>query len=234
MLPPTELYNEGWMLRLVLDYMSRQVGQTHPLAFMPGASWYSEALLPSRFLSTSRVDVRGEGCTYADGLIGNFSIESGHRGEAVLLAEARQLTVIESKMGSTLSAGTRNAPYYDQAARNVACMAHMIHRAGLPLDQFDQLAFYVIAPASRIEMRLFDLLVTKDSIEDKVRRRVAAYEGSQNAFLEILLLLLARIRLEVLSWENILDDLPMGKEENRLREFYQKWLEFNLPRRPLV
>ncbi|WP_298233440.1 hypothetical protein [uncultured Azohydromonas sp.] len=141
-MPPTEFYNEGWMLRLVLDYVSRQDKHTSPLSFAPGAGWYSEALLPSRFLRTSR---------------------------------------------------------------------------------------FVIAPASRIDMKLFDSSVTRESIENKVRRRVAAYEGSQDAFLEVFLPLIARIRLAVLSWESILDSFPLDDDTNGLGHFYQQCLRFNLP-----
>jgi len=39
-----------------------------------------------------------------------------------LLPGARQLTVIEAKMASGLSAGTKHAPNFNQAARNVAAL----------------------------------------------------------------------------------------------------------------
>lgn len=216
------------MLRLLLDYMSRQVGSTSPLSFAPGASWYSEALLPSRFRPTSRADRHGEGYTHADGVVGHFSVDSGNRGEAVLRAEARQFIVLEAKMGSALSKSTKKADYYDQAARNVACMAHMMHRAGSHPDQFDCLAFFVIAPASRINMKLFDSLVSRDSIENKVRRRVAAYEGNQDAFLEVFLPILDRIQIAAISWESILASLPLNDETEGLRRFYHQCLRFNL------
>jgi hypothetical protein len=35
-LPPTELYNEGWLLRLTLDWFERNRSVTHPFAFDPG------------------------------------------------------------------------------------------------------------------------------------------------------------------------------------------------------
>jgi len=37
-IPPTELYNEGWMLRLVLDWFDRNREINSPLAFAPGAA----------------------------------------------------------------------------------------------------------------------------------------------------------------------------------------------------
>ena len=36
-LPPTELFNEGWMLRLVLDWFDRNRQVEHPLSFRSGA-----------------------------------------------------------------------------------------------------------------------------------------------------------------------------------------------------
>ena len=44
-LPPTVLFNEGWMLRLVLDWCDRHRGVKHALAFEEGAAWYSGGLL---------------------------------------------------------------------------------------------------------------------------------------------------------------------------------------------
>ena len=47
---PTEVFNEGWMLRLTLDWMATEGQPDHPLSFGEGARWSSEALLPSSFL----------------------------------------------------------------------------------------------------------------------------------------------------------------------------------------
>ena len=55
-LPPTDLYNEGWMLRLVLDWFSQNPMIQHELRFCEGSDWYSEALLPSAFLARKRGD----------------------------------------------------------------------------------------------------------------------------------------------------------------------------------
>jgi hypothetical protein len=97
-LPPTELYSEGWLLRLVLDSCDRNRNVAHALSFLPGARWYSEALLPSRFLPQRRGDERAESFTHADGIIGHFSIAPGERGEASLLPQARQFVVVEAKL----------------------------------------------------------------------------------------------------------------------------------------
>jgi hypothetical protein len=132
-LPPTELFNEGWMLRLVLDWAARHPTSIEPLRFEEGSAWYSEALLGSRFKPRRLGDPSGEGFTHADGVIGHFRQRPGGRGDIELLPGARQLTVIEAKMASGLSAGTKHAPNFNQAARNVACIAHLLTKAGAAL-----------------------------------------------------------------------------------------------------
>ena len=227
-LPPTELYNEGWMLRLVLDWFDRNRNIIYPLAFAPNARWYSEALLPSRFLPQKRGDKRAESFTHADGIIGHFSIWPGDRGEVKILKNATQLIVTEAKLSSSLSTGTKNAPTFDQAARNVACIANMIGIAGANVDTLDQLGFYVLAPEAQINAGIFGDLITEDSIKRKVKARVSIYGSVFDEWFEkIFLPVLARIKLKALSWESILDELPIMSDTQQIREFYETCLKYN-------
>ncbi len=76
-LPPTLLYNEGWMLRLVLDWFAarpRDSADPHPLASLRSACWYTEALLRSPFLPRFRGDPLAEAFTHADAAVGHFKI----------------------------------------------------------------------------------------------------------------------------------------------------------------
>ncbi len=74
--PPTDLYNEGWMLRLILDWSARHGDRMadHPLRVPVGCRWYSEALLESQFKPREKLDKLGEGYTHADGVVGHFDI----------------------------------------------------------------------------------------------------------------------------------------------------------------
>ena len=227
-LPPTELFNEGWMLRLVLDWLDRHRDFAHPLAFEAGARWYSEALLPSRFLPRTRGDSLAESFTHADGVIGHFTVQSGTRGDAVLDSDPKQFLVTEAKLGSGLSAGTKNAAFYDQAARNVACIAHMLTIAGVTPGSMTRVGFYVLAPLQQIESGVFGSLLSRQSIEAKVRQRVAAYGGAHDKwFHESFLPLLERIDLAALSWEQVLAALPPTGERAELERFYAQCLAFN-------
>ncbi len=227
-LPPTQLYNEGWLLRLVLDWLDRHRGFEHPLSFMPGARRYSEALLPSRFLPRTRGDGLAEWYTHADGVIGHFDIASGVRGNAKLRAGAEQLIVIEAKLGSALSAGTKNAPDFDQAARNVACIAHMLTAAEIRPGMIRRLGFHVLAPRHQIDSGVFAELVTKPSVQHKVLARAQPYVGAHDAWYEQWFLpTVERIELGAMSWESVLDALPADEEPDRIRDFYAQCLRFN-------
>src|SRR5688572_18824513 len=74
--PPTELYSEGWMLRLVLDAAERGVA-TLPFPWVDGSRWYSEARIASPFMARFRGDRGAEGYTHADGVVGHFAMVDG-------------------------------------------------------------------------------------------------------------------------------------------------------------
>ncbi len=227
-LAPTGLYNEGWMLRLLLDCFDRNRTVSHELAFLPGARWYSEALLAPAFLPEVRGDTRGESYTHADGLVGHFSIRPGERAEATVLPNARQLVIIEAKLGSALSSGVKNAPGFDQAARNVACMANMLAKERVNPASLERLAFYVVAPSSQISLGVFGDLVTKPSIHNKVAARVGQYGGTRDKwFREAFEPLLENVDIGMLSWEGILERVTSHETDNALREFYSLCLRFN-------
>jgi hypothetical protein len=227
-LPPTELYNEGWLLRLVLDWFQRSRLQGHPLSFSEGARWYSEALLASRFLPTRRGDPLAESFTHADGVIGHFDISPGERGEATLHKDAQQFVVIEAKLGSSLSTGVKNSPNYGQAARNAACIAHAVQVAELNPTALAFLAFYVVAPEQQIQSGVFENFVTKERIRNQVKSRVAQYGGVHDRWLEEAFLpSLERMALDLLSWESIIGHIEQHDASSGLSEFYRECLRFN-------
>lgn len=173
--PATLLYNEGWMLRLVLDWFANQPHHEHPLSFLPGATWFSEALLPSQFFASRRGDPLAEGWTHADGVIGHASIGDGALANTKLKANATQFIVTEAKLYSPLSPGVKNAPDFDQAARNVACMVQVLSESGITCDSMRSMGFYVLAPQSQIDDGLFSKEMSKSSIKAKVIQRIDSY-----------------------------------------------------------
>ena len=219
---PTEVFNEGWMLRLTLDWMAAEGRPGHPLSFAEGARWSSEALLPSSFLQRHRGDPLAEGWTNADGCIGHY-VQQRPRGDLSLLPDATQFVVIEAKMSSSLSSGTKNAPGFDQAARNVACIAEVLRLASRVPDEMSSLAFLVTAPQAQIEAGIFGDLVTERSIQGKVMERAASYSGERDEWLhEWFEPVLESLHIELLSWESLLVGAPEA-----LTEFYARCLTYN-------
>jgi hypothetical protein len=233
-LPPTILYEEGWLLRLVLDWFSTHAVVDHPLGFDEGARWRSEALLPSAFLATVKSDPLAEGWTHADGAIGHFDIGDAGKGDLALRHDAEQLVIVEAKMFAGLSPGVTNADYFDQAARTVACMAEVLKRAGRRASEMSRLGFYVLAPLEQIGRGFFKEQVNKDSIGRKVQQRardwVEAHPDDNGGWLsEWFEPVLNTIGLAALSWEEVV--ATIGEHDAQAGEaisvFYDRCLEYN-------
>lgn len=234
--PATLLYNEGWLLRLVLDWFANHRSKVqHLLSFQPGARWFSEALLPSQFFASARGDRLAEGWTHADGVIGHVAIGSAALADTRLNPDAEQFVVTEAKLFSPLSSGVRHASYYDQAARNVACMAEVLCRAGRRPESLRSLAFLVVAPGAQIDLGLFKALLSRESIRAKVSRRIGEYEperqGAKKRWMEEWFLpTLEHAQVMALSWEDILEHMEQADglyAVADLKAFYSRCLEFN-------
>jgi len=228
-LPATELYNEGWMLRLVLDWVASHRESIGLLKFDQGSTWCSEALLGSRFKPRKRGDRFGEGFTRADGVIGHFRLRPGGRGDIELLTGATQLTVVEAKMASGLSAGTKHAPTFNQAARNVACVAHLLTNSGVDPSTVTNCGFVLLAPAARIAEGAFAAL-DKPSIAQTVRDRARCFDSDAEQWCDHSFRpILERCTVTAVSWEDMLAEItvvdpPAG---DSLRGFYSQCLRYN-------
>ncbi len=230
-LPATDLYNEGWMLRLAIDWFDQNRSTSFDLQFEPDARWYSEALLPSAFLARKRGDKLAESWTHADGVIGHFEIGSNGAGDLTVAPTATQLMVTEAKMFSKLSSGVTNASYFNQAARNVACMAEVVKRANRSPNEFERLGFFLIAPESRIDEGVFAEHMELASIKKTVERRVSEYhdEAKREWYLTWFLPVLERANIGCISWESIIGAIRIADPEaaTDLESFYESCLQHN-------
>ena len=241
-LPPTEVYNEGWMLRLILDWFSRQPTSNHQLSFEKGARWYSEILLPSQFLPRFQKDPQAESYTHADGVIGHFSIGRSGKGDIDLRPDAKQFVVIEAKIFSRLSKGIKNFKNYDQAVRTAACIAETLSIRQRQINDISRLGFYVVAPENQLKFEpTFQTFLQKDSIRIKVQKRIKAYSDpadaeTKNRWFETWFLpTLERIDIQCMTWEEIISHINSNDSHNgdALLEFYNKCLALNQPKSKL-
>jgi hypothetical protein len=230
--PPTELFNEDWLLRIILDWFSGHGGDRYPLSPLPGSRWFSQAWLPSAFLPRFRGDRLAEARTHADGVLGQFVIGDPGTAALSLLPQARQLVVFEAKLFARLSAGVRNAPYYDQAARSVACIAETLRRAERAPEELDELAFLLLAPQARLDDGIFEWELALDAIRRKVRRRVEDYAGERDPwFRDWFEPTWRRIEVRGLSWEEVIEVIAFHSLDagHVIDSFYGQCLRFNRP-----
>ena len=232
--PPTELFSEGWMLRLILDSHCRGLGGL-PFPVTAHAGWYSEAQLASPFQRSRRGDPNAEGITHADGVVGQFTFRDETTAGFALNRNATQFAVIEAKMGSKLRSGTNRVPWYDQAVRNVAAMAWTIYQGEGSLDSIEFLDFVVVAPQVRIDREpSFVAWTDKASIADKVTRRVELYQTDdpqrrdnlRRFRTELFDPFLDRLNIHLLSWEDALGSVAPAAAEP-LSDLYGKCLVHN-------
>lgn len=227
--PPTTLYKEGWMLRIILQIQSEGVNCL-PFSFLPGARWFSEALIDSPFLRRWEKDPLAEGVTQLDGAIGHFDFRPETKVGIIINADATQFVVTEAKMFAHLSPKVTNASYYDQAARNVACIAWAIGQADKPVEDFESLGFYVVAPRVQIREGIFSSQISESSIKKKVERRIDAYSGDKRKYAELqtwyrdfFIPTLKHMEIDCVAWEDVVEAI----DDSDVREFYDRCLRFN-------
>jgi hypothetical protein len=226
---PTELYNESWLVKLVLHQASTIHDPDFPIGFLPQSTWFSEALLPSAFEARFRGDPLSESRTNADAVVGHIAVGTQAKADLDLSPAVKQFTVVEAKVGSPLSSGTSNAKYFDQAARNVACMAEVLGRAELDPSGLDRVDFVVLAPRDSISKGTFAEEMTAASIWAKVRKRVSEYDGALDLWFESRFKpLMARVKLHSLSWEEAIEWIAANSPSVRrdLETFYDQCLRF--------
>jgi hypothetical protein len=226
---PTELYNESWLVKLVLDQASKISNSEFSIGFLSDSTWFSEGLLPTAFEARFRGDPLSESRTNADGVIGHIVIGKQAKADLELDTSATQFTVVEAKINSPLSPGTTNAKYFDQAARNVACMAEVLARSKGEVTNLVRLDFVVLAPQHSIDSGTFVEEMKPCSIQAKVERRVSEYEGELDQWFEDHFLpVMNRIELYSVSWEETIQWLGEYSQSaaSDLSAFYGQCLEF--------
>lgn len=232
-LQPTFLYNEGWMLKLVLKWFFENKGNSYYLSMEKDSKWFSEALLSSKFLKEFRGDKLAESYTHADGVYGDFIIGENGIGDLYLKNNCKEFVVVEAKLFSRFSEGITNASNYNQAARNIACMCNIVVNSK---QNPDKISFYAIIPNIQItEEPTFNKYLKIDHIKQTVLNRVTQYLNRENYmekkqwYIDHFLPFCDKINVKLLSWEEIIEyihksDSKYGEE---LMKFYEYCIMYN-------
>ncbi|MDY6950235.1 MAG: hypothetical protein SWE60_01875 [Thermodesulfobacteriota bacterium] len=220
---PTILFNEGWMTRLLVEVSKNAGIQIGSIDFGKIRHWYSEGLLSSPFLARSRNDYLAEGYTHADMALGDFRVNSANRGDISVEGSVGLFGVIEAKMGSPLSAGTKNAPDYNQASRNLACIAFNT------LSSEHDIFFAVIAPEKKIAEHGIEAQVDPSRMTNQIAERFEMYDRNSKVYAlkEKVLARANSCACLVLSYESWIEALAGHLAYRHLREFREKCYLFN-------
>jgi len=203
--PPTTIYNERWLLRLVLDWFSTNPIEGHPLNVTEKGRWFSEVSLPTTFTGSGKAARLAETSTHADAVVGHFDVGNKGKDDLSLRPDAKHLVVLEAKIFSGLSPGVTNAKYYDQAARTVACIAEVLRCANRPPSDLSRLCFYVVAPQVQIARSVFEKAMSRSSINRKVRKRVNEFGVKKDKwYTDWFQPTLQQIEVGTLSWEELI------------------------------
>ena len=239
-LNPTEIYNEGWMTRLLVHYSVKECISLEKEDFIysdfpitshsntlesirinKSFQWTSEALISSPFVKKEAKPYQ-EGYTHADMAIGDFDVDYLHSGEIDLRDGFNLFGIIEAKMGSNLSKGTTHAPNYNQASRNLACIAYKTK------DSIAPTFFGVVAPKDMITKHGIQSQVEKATMIKQIEDRYDMYPlGGSIRKDEVQVLSKAQdTNVFVISYEDWIAkfDNPIQGE---LQEFYNACLKWN-------
>ena len=215
---PTVVYNEGWMIRALVYQSIEEKINLDGINFGEIENWTSEGLISSPFTNTK--DKR-ETHTHPDIAFGDFKIDYSTRGEIVVNNDSKFFGIIEAKMGSNLSKGTKNAPNYNQASRSLACACHQTHE-----KDNCEICFIVAAPDATLKKYSIKDQTDQTYMINQIRARFNEYpkqfKDQQN--MESILKKAESCKIMILSfedWVNILN------HKEHIHEFYKKAKKWN-------
>ncbi len=219
-LNPTEIYNEGWMTRLLV-YYSIQKGIKLPFVdFSTINNWTSEALISSPFV---KADKYKEGYTHADMALGDFTVNYEKRGEIIVNDNAETFGIIEAKMGSNLSSGTKHVANYNQASRNVACIAHNTSQCDC------NVFFAVVAPDKKIRYHNLIQQTHPEYLKEQIEQRYSLYEPDSmvwDNYKEVMDKVNV-CKVQVVSYEDWIDTFEDSEAKTFLKKFYKDACAWN-------
>lgn len=214
---PTIIYNEGWMIRLLVIESMNQKLILNGIDFekLKSKKWSSEALISSPFIKAEKG--KREGYTHADIILGDFDVKYEDRGEIKLNDSPKILGIIEAKMRNNLSQKTKNAKNYNQASRSVCCLSHVAEGATKC-----ELFFIVAAPQRTISN---NKQIDKEVIKEQIKERFE-YSPNSNDYQKIENQVQS-CKVFSISYENWIDNFKDNDIKEKLKGFYENCKTYN-------
>ena len=219
--PETEIFNEGWLLRLVLKAWLAGSGPSRFdfLPFPQGVAAYSEGQLYTPFGAGPLYERN----THVDSIVGDFSITDTKSG-IVLNPQLRYVAAIEAKIFGRISRGVKSAPDYDQVSRTAACLINSVLRARPQTTYSAHLALVYAEDNPYIDRAEYGRDYIQRTIADRLEPFTATEERSHTIerFAEGWKEVFERLKVHFLTWEDVVADLG----DDKLSAFYESCKKF--------
>lgn len=211
------------MTRLLVECSIEEKISLENIDFGRINNWYSEGLLSSPFLARIRGDCLAEGYTHTDIALGDFFVDSAKRGDISIKGHDGIFGVIEAKLGSRLSVGTKNAPSYNQASRNLACIAFNTR------STTHKIFFAVVAPEKKIDEHGIREQVSLHVMLNQIADRFDSYNHDSDVYAmkDQVIGRAKECMCGVISYETWLDKLSYHSDHSSLMEFKEQCYRFN-------
>ena len=218
---PTVFYNEGWITRLLVLSSIQEKIKLGNVDFSCINNWTSEALISSPFINAQN---HREGYTHADIAVGDFKVDYSKRGKIIVNDDAILFGIIEAKMGSNLSKGTTHAKEYNQANRNLVCIAN--NTTNQPECKT---FFYVVAPESKLKKYKMEVQISLESVLEQVKNRFNLHETEELIFSQRQQIMekIENTEIKALSYEDWIKQFKNGDIQHLLQNFYDKANKWN-------
>lgn len=215
---PTQIYNEGWMTRLLINQSIKEKTKFNGFDFGKISNWTSEALISSPFIKTKQ---KREGYTHADIVFGDFNIDYTKSGKVTVDNNAKLFGIIEAKMGSSLSKGTNNFTDYNQASRNLTCISSETY------DKNCMIYFIVVVPKSKLAK--IKEQIDLQNLLQQIERRFFDYDDNFKSTQNMDLLISKAKQCSIMAWsyEDWIDAIVSPKSREYLNDFYLKTKKWN-------
>lgn len=230
--PKTTIYNEDWLLRILLYFLKNDDNLkdlTAPyLPFAERAKIYSKAQLYTPFAQRTNEDKTGEDNVNVDGVAGEWTNISGTKLLIQLDKNFSYITVFESKILSGLSP-VRHKGTWNQISRTIAGIIYSAITSKTALDNLPDLNFVFLYSSENKKIKIDKY--TMDTIKSDILKRVALYNTGgppmNHDFPDFETnwekIFAKNIKITFQKWEDIVN--AIGNEE--FKKFYGKCMEYN-------
>jgi hypothetical protein len=220
---PTIIYNEGWIIRLLVEESIRAKIKVKNIDFSKMKNWTSEAKISSPFEGAELKSInKNETKTQTDIILGDFpNPKFGETGGSEVKAEknAEILGIIEAKMGSSLSQGIKKAEKYNQASRSISCLAHATKESPKC-----EIFFAVVAPHIQIEKSKFKEQI--NNVEEEIKGRFISTKGIVG-YTDDMREKVKNCKKLIISYEEWISKIEDNDVKKAVVGFYEKCIKYN-------